>query len=176
MSGLGIIQVFNPVVGLAVNVCVQILSFRLIPSLGLLKSVFLGFGAGMVYVLGAEIFIVTQSAGNAMSDFLPNVIANILTCGVLGYCYFHFINLGETGRRIRIVRELLSADGLTLEELLQRYNTSDMVEIRLTRLLNSGQIVERNGMLFIKSQFLLRASQIMVLMKKIILGKTSEFD
>ncbi len=176
MSIQEIIQVFNPVFGLAVNVCVQILSVRLISSLGLLKSVFLGFGAGMIYVSGSEFFIYSQSAGTSMSEFLPNVAANILTCGVLGYCYFHFINLGETGRRIRIVRELLSADGLTLEGLLKRYNTSDMVEIRLTRLLSSGQIVEQNGMLFIKSQFLLRASQIMVLMKKIILGKTSEFD
>ena len=95
---------------------------------------------------------------------------------MLGYCYFHFINLGETGRRIRIVRELLSADGLTLEELLRRYNTSDMVEIRLARLLNNGQIAERNGKLFINNQFLVKASQIMIFMKKIILGKTSEFD
>ena len=176
MNTLEMIQVINPVLGLAVNVLVQILSFRWILSRGLLKSVFLGFGVGMLYVLGSEYFIFTQSTGKSMSDFLPNVMANILTCGVLGYCYFHFINLGETGRRIRIVRELLSADGLTLEELLQRYNTSDMVEIRLARLLNSGQIVERNGMLFIKSQFLLRASRIMVLMKKIVLGKTNEFD
>ena len=176
MSVLEMIQVCNPVFGLAVNVFVQILSYRWIPSLGLLKSVFLGFGAGMIYVLGADIFIVTQSTGESMSDFMSNVIANTLTCGVLGYCYFHFINLGETGRRIRIVRELLGADGLTMEELLRRYNTADMVEIRLARLLNSGQIVEHNGMLFIKSQFLLRASQIMVLMKKIILGKSSEFN
>lgn len=176
MNTLDMIPIINPVLGLAVNVLVQILSFRLIPSMGLLKSVFMGFGVGMLYVLGSEYFIFTQSAAESMRDFLPNVLSNILTCGVLGYCYFHFINLGETGRRIRIVRELLNAGGLSMEGLLQRYNTSDMVEIRLTRLLNSGQIIERNGMLFIQSQFLLRASRIMVLMKKIILGKTSEFD
>ena len=176
MSFLEIIQAFNPVIGLAVNVGIQILSFRWFSGLGLLKSVFLGFGAGMLYVLGSEYFIFTQSSTESMSAFWPDLAANTLTCGVLGYCYFHFINLGETGRRIRIVRELLCADGLTLTELLQRYNTSDMVEIRLARLLNNGQIVEQNGKLIIKNQFLLRASQVMVFMKKVILGKTSEFD
>lgn len=176
MNTLELIQVFNPVIGLAVNVLVQILSFRWVKPLGLLKSVFLGFGAGMLYMLESEYLIFAQSSAESMSAIWPNLAANTLTCGVLGYCYFHFINLGETGRRIRIVRELLSADGLTLEELLRRYNTSDMIEIRLTRLLNSGQIAERNGKLFINNQFLVKASQIMIFMKKIILGQTSEFD
>lgn len=176
VNTLEMIQVFNPVIGLAVNVLVQILSFRWIKPLGLLKSVFMGFAAGMLYVLGSEYLIFMQSSAESMSSFWPNLAANTLTCGVLGYCYFHFINLGETGRRIRIVRELLSANGLTMEELLKRYNTSDMVEIRLDRLLNNGQITERSGQLFINNQFLLRASHVMVLMKKMILGKTSEFD
>ena len=171
-----IIQAFNPVIGLAVNVSIQVLSFRCWPGLGLLKSVFLGFGASLLYLVGSDYFLLVESSSRPMDAFLLDLAANVITCGALGYCYFHFINLGETGRRIRIVRELLSADGLTLQELLQLYNTSDMVEIRLARLLNNGQIAEREGKLIIKNQFLLRASQVMVLMKRIILGKTSEFD
>lgn len=170
------IQAFNPVIGLAVNVCVQILSFRCLPALGLLKSVFLGFGASLIYVLGADYFIYVQSAGESWRVLAWNGTADILTCGVLGYGYFHFINLGETGRRVRIVRELLSADGLTMAELLKNYNASQIVEVRFVRLLNSGQIAEQNGKLVIKNQFLLRASHIMVFMKKLLLGKTSEFD
>lgn len=176
MSLPAIIQTFNPVIGLVVNVCVQILSFRCLPNLGLLKSVFLGFGMSLVYVLSAEFFIYAQSGETLISAFFWNAAANGLTCGVLGYGYFHFINLGETGRRVRIVRELFSADGLTMDELLKNYNTTDMVEIRLARLLNNGQIIEQNGKLVIKNAFLLRASHVMVFMKKLMLGKTSEFD
>jgi len=176
MTGMEVAQAFNPVIGLAVNVAVQILSFRCASSLGLLKSVFLGFGAGMFFIFGTEYWIYTQMDSDSIGPFVWNVVANGLTCGVLGYCYFHFINLGETGRRIRIVRELLSAGGLTMEELLKRYNTADMVEIRLARLLNNGQIAEREGRLVIQNAFLLRASQVMVFMKKLILGKASEFD
>ena len=176
MSLSAMIQTFNPVIGLAVNVCVQILSFRCLPNLGLLKSVFFGFGVGLIYVLGAEYFIYAQSGEDSLSAFFWNAAANGLTCGVLGYGYFHFINLGETGRRVRIVRELYGADGLTMDELLKNYNTADMVEIRLARLLNNGQIVEHNGKLVIKNPFLLRASHVMVFMKKLMLGKTSEFD
>ena len=38
---------------------------------------------------------------------------------LLGYCYFHFVNLGETARRVRIVRELWQSEdnrvGLTVK-------------------------------------------------------------
>ena len=45
-----------------------------------------------------------------------------MTYGVLSFGYFHFINLGETARRIRIIREIDAAGRpLTREVILDRY-------------------------------------------------------
>jgi hypothetical protein len=55
----------------------------------------------------------------------------------LGYCFFHFINLGETACRIRILIELSESDyGLSRNEILERYDASYVVNVRLQRMIN----------------------------------------
>lgn len=166
---------FSPVIGLAINVLIQIAVARWTRT-GLLKSVYTGFAAGLGAVLVGE-GIVAAGSDVALREALALLAVNISTYGMLGYCYFHFINLGETARRIRLLRELHEAGGaLDLESLLSRYNASQMVEIRLQRLLGTGQIVERDGRYFIGKPLMLWISQAIVLTKRLILGKTSEFD
>jgi len=165
-----------PVLGLAVNVMAQILSVRLIPGLGLLKSVFAGFAAGGLGVLSAELYLSDWPSIHG-AEVLPMIIANMIIYGALGYCYFHFINLGITARRIRILRELYaSGSGLSLKELLMRYNAGDMINKRLERLLGSGQIVLRDDKYHIGKPVMLIMSKTIVAMKLVILGEKSEFD
>ena len=170
------LQVINPVFGLAVNVLVQLISFRFILKSGLLKTVFLGFFAGLFFVLMIEsyIFLATSAPFN---DFFMKLIANFIAYASLGYCYFHFINLGETARRIRILREIYdSKDGLSMEDILQRYNAKEIVEKRIGRLLNNGQVLFKNGKYYIGNPTLLMMSRIIVAMKLMLLGKRSEFE
>jgi hypothetical protein len=95
----------------------------------------------------------------------------------LGYCYFHFINLGETARRVRIVRELLEAGGsLTRTELLARYNADEMIRVRFSRMLKNKQVIERNGRYYIGVPLLLWMAEALALMKRIFLKKRSEYD
>ncbi|MEW6599719.1 MAG: hypothetical protein AB1499_01995 [Nitrospirota bacterium] len=165
-----------PVAGLTVNVLTQLLSVRLISGLGILKSVFTGFVIGGLGVLFAEIYISGGHQGHG-PEALSMIAANVIIYGALGYCYFHFINLGITARRIRILRELyMSGRGLTLDELLKRYNAGDMISKRLDRLLGSGQIVCVNDKYHIGKPVMLMMSRTIVVMKLIILGKKSEFD
>ncbi|MCF8719414.1 hypothetical protein [Nitrospina gracilis] len=170
-----IAHVLSPVLCLAINVVVQIAVARW-GKWGLLKSVYLGFAAGLGALLAGE-WVIAQGSGLALTDSVALLFVNVATYGMLGYCYFHFINLGETARRIRLLRELHEAGGvLALEELLGRYNASHMVEIRLQRLLGTGQIVERDGRYYIGKPVMLWISQAIVLTKRIVLGKRSEFD
>lgn len=170
------LQVSTPVLGLVINVLVQIISFRVILKSGLLKTVFLGFFAGFLYLLLIESYIFFVMPVSFM-DFLMILLANAITYASLGYCYFHFINLGETARRIRILRELYdSKEGLSLEEILQRYNAKEIVEKRISRLINNGQVLYKDGRYFIGSPVMLMISRIIVTMKLLLLGKASEFD
>ncbi len=169
------LQIGIAIFALAVNVVVQIAFVRWVPGVGLLKSIFIGFGTGLIFLLGLETYF--GFLFDVWDVSPPYMLMHTLTYCALGYCYFHFINLGQTARRIRILREMDDAGGvMTRDQLLQRYNANEMVEKRFSRLLRSGQVIEREDRLFIGNTTLLRMAQIMVLMKRLILGKTSEFD
>jgi len=155
------LQALSPIAGLAVNCAAQVLLCR--RSGKLLNSVYRGFAGG-------------AAACALACGFGQELAPALVTYGALGYCYFHFINLGETARRIRIVRELAQAgeNGLTREELLARYNARTIVEARFARLLNNSQIIEKSGRLFPGKPAVLYMAWTILLMKRILLGRTSE--
>ena len=85
---------------------------------------------------------------------------------------FSFINLGETARRIRILRELHShKGGLDRDEILGLYNAREITENRVDRLLASGQIVMSEDRYYIGKPFMLFIAKGMYFLKSIIFGK-----
>lgn len=165
------LRIFLPIIGLASNVLVQICIARYIPKTGLMKSIFLGFFAGFLTFVLLECHICSAQAfanKEAISVFIVHSIAYIF----LSYGYFHFINLGETARRIRILRELNNSNnGLTLEEILRRYNARTIVDVRITRLVNNRQIVVKNGRYHIGKPIMLLAAKFLMVLKFVLLGK-----
>ena len=169
--------VLSPVLGLIVNVIFQILSFRLIASLTLLRSIFLGFGIGFCLVGTLEIQRYTQAFYPQTGDFLSILIVNEITYACLGYCYFSMIGLGETARRIRILKDLYAnPKGLRLNEILVLYNAKDMVDMRIDRLINNGQAKLIKGNYFIGKSLMLFLTKLSIFTKILVLGKRSEFD
>lgn len=157
--------------GLFVNTLVQILAYRLIKSVGLLKSVILGFVIGFTTVMICGIAWY-QTAMPDVMELMGQSALNLLTYVALGYCYFHFINLGETARRIRILRELLeSKDGLTLEAILERYNAADIVTARLQRMVRNRQIVLNDGSFYIRKSALLYMGKAINGLKRVLLRR-----
>jgi uncharacterized membrane protein len=165
------LRVLNPVLALMLNVLFQVSSFRLLRGMTLLRSLYSGFAFGLAGMLAIELslFLIMKQPSD---DLFFSMTVNLISYTALGYCYFHFINLGETARRIRILRELYdSTDGLSREEILERYNSREIIRRRIERLLNSGQIVRKNGRFYIGKPFLLFISRIMVLLKVILLRR-----
>ncbi len=171
---LDLLEAVNPVIGLSLNVLVQILTCRYISKLGLLKAVFVGFLGGAVSVLLLQYYIAQPFSLNV---FLSGLLTNLIVYTLFGYCYFHFVNLGETARRIRIVRELYdNPAGLSLDEILKRYDSRNMVEMRINRLVNNGQVIFKGDRYFIGNPFLLTSAKLIGFMKMLVIGKRSEFD
>ncbi len=137
-------HLFSPIAGLLLNSATQILRGRR-PGASLLRSIFLGFavGGGATLALDAALFNAQANQGTS----LPEIVAfNLFLYGMLGYCYFHTINLAITARRIRILRSIArSATPPTEADIVRSYNSQEMVHKRIDRLLKSGQIHERNG-------------------------------
>lgn len=170
------LQVFIPVICLLINLSMQVSIFRYIPKLGLLKSEYIGFVIGLMTFFLFERYLLFSQLGFT-KDFFAIFATNFVTYFSLGYCYFHFITLGETARRIRILRELYdSPKGLSVDEILERYNAKEIVEKRIKRLLDNGQIIYKNGKYYIGNPTMVLMAKIIITMKLILLGKRSEFD
>ncbi len=168
------LYVLSPLISLGVNVISQIFCCRRSKSEGLLKSVFAGFAFGAFSLLLISLYCLKRLS-MPFPDNTASFLTNAITYSALGYGYFHFINLGETGRRIRIIMELLNHEkGLSAEEILERYNAGDIIRKRINRLVDSRQIMQKNGRYYINSRLMLSIARIIVCMKIIVLGRKSE--
>ena len=173
---IGYLHIFSPVISLGVNVMCQVCCCRYIRGFSLLKSIFVGFALGILSLLFLEFYCFKQLS-LSLSGNVCSILVSAVTYSALGYGYFHFVNLGETARRIRILRELYdSKEGLSMGEILERYNAKDIIEKRIYRLINSGQIIYKNGRYYIGSPVMLVIARIVVRMKLTVLGKKSEFE
>ena len=157
-----------PIITFIINVISQVCICRYVTRISLLKSLYIGFAIGLCSLISAELYYLTQ-ASLFFSANIGSILVNIITYSALGYGYFHFVNLGETARRIRILRELYdSKGGLSMKGILAKYDAGQIV--------NNGQIIFNDGKYYIGSPLMLWIAKIIVKMKLIILGKKSEFD
>jgi len=165
-----------PAAAFASDVATQVLVLRCAPRLGLYRSHLAGFGAGAAVLL-ALLAALTWPLPLGAPDRAGLAAAAALTYGALGYCYFHFVNLGATARRIRLMAELVAAPrGLTREEIRACYSAREIVARRFDRLLGTGQIVRDGDRYRPGGRTLLLSARLMVALKIITQGKRSEFD
>ena len=166
------VRMLAPIIGLAIHVVIQVLGSRYVKRFSLLQSIVVGFFAGLFGIIALDVGIFSLKT----DVFL--LLLNILTYSALGYCYFHFINLGETARRIRIIREIYDAgeEGLSQQSILERYNARQIVDLRLQRLLSKGQIIEREGRYYIGTPVVLLMAQTLAFLKRVIIGKKMEYE
>lgn len=164
-------KVLVPLVSFLFNVLCQIFSMRTPRNFGLLNSVFFSFFFGVLMLCGFEYYLIAAHP-RGFEEMLASFFVHLMTYMSLSYCYFHFINLGETARRIRILRELKDTqDGLSLGEILSRYNAGEIVERRLSRLVKNDQIVLKNGRYYIGKPFVLGMAKLLMVLKCVLLGR-----
>ena len=138
-----------PVVGLGMDAMTHVVLLRSGVA-GVLKGLFIAFflGLGAVLLTGLALWLGADAGGPA------RLAAASIAYAALGYCYFHFVNLGVTARRFRILAELAAAHddvtgamtgGLAMDDILARYSSAEMRTRRLARLVDSGQVVVKDG-------------------------------
>jgi len=63
-----------------------------------------------------------------------------LIYSLFSYVYFHFFNMSETARRVRILVEIRKKGTFKKDEILQNYPCCDIVSNRLNRLVALGEL------------------------------------
>jgi hypothetical protein len=117
----------------AVNMVALIVWFRAFRASGLYRAMLAGF------VLGTATLIISSIPFIDRSIFWHAL--NLTIYLSFSGTYFHWCNMGETARRIRLITELgASQDGMTRIELLARYSGKEIVDRRLERMVESQQL------------------------------------
>jgi hypothetical protein len=145
-----------PFIGFVFNVLSQFVLTRLL-RLRLLLSIFMAFIAGGIVcfvALAIAIYIHTDP----MLDKLALSASVLLVYAAAGFMSFAVINLGETALRIRMMRLILeNPDGLTVNEILTRYNDALILSVRLRRMVDNRQITVNGEALYPRPSILILA-------------------
>jgi len=164
------IQLLTSFNAFIINVLIVLIINRFQFLNSLLKTLLLGFLIGFFTVAIMHIIFLSFNFIDSLSIF----IVNIAIYTALSYCFFNVIALAVTARRIRIIRELYKYEkGLTKTEILKIYNAKDMVDYRIKRMINSGQIISQNDTLYIGKPILLLIAKTIILMKIIFMRRIS---
>jgi hypothetical protein len=141
ISQISLIIFLMPGAAVAVTVVAHIATSRCFPRLGVYRAQFAGIAIGILVMA-----ILTISTPLLGSELAGRALANAIIFICFCYVYFHFNNMGETARRIRLLRDLMAAGRpLTFNEIVARYGAREIIERRLGRLVASGQVHRIDG-------------------------------
>lgn len=136
-----------PVLGLAVYCLTHVVAARIIRGRGPYPALAVGALAGLVATIAITLVACRHDAVSPI-DTLALVMLNATASLAFAFGYFNFVNLTVASLRIRILEELADAGGrLPRRDLLDRYGTTSVADLRLQRLVGGGHLVERNGRL-----------------------------
>lgn len=167
--------VIAPVAALAVNVLGQIVVFRLQKGRHFLRSIAMGFALGGAVLMIAQCIYLLGS--DSFESWSKAFLVNLPCYAALSYCFFNFANLGQSSIRVRIYARIAArADGVSVSEIAHDYNEAMLMEMRLQRLVESGDLVLRDGRYFLGRERFVPIAKVIFGIKRLILGKVSEFE
>ena len=168
---MDLLHVIIPVLGLLVNITLQLMGVRYMASVDYYRSIAYGFRSGLFLVLVFEAAFLSFG-GKELSDSIALSIANITVYLLIAFSYLAFINLGVSSLRFRLLDELdRSVEGLSMEEILERYNSREIIKNRVEKLEKIGQLIRKNDRFYLDRSTALLMVKILELLKFVVLGR-----
>ena len=129
---------------------IHIITFRRLHPEALLKSLAAcGVAIAVLPVmLMVILFFMKAVDAPVLSWVLAGVLATLISGGLSLVYVLTIFGPYETSVRMRLVREIAKGgpDGISHQELLDRYNARTIMDIRLRRLKGSGDVIEEGGL------------------------------
>jgi len=137
-----------PLLCVCVNVGAHVLLSRVLRTGKTWGNMALAFVVGLLAL--AAFFMAVQPHEGGLQEFGAHLFLDLIVYVGFSYGYFHFVNINVASLRLRMLRELdKAAGGHTQEELIVLYGSRKIVGNRLDRLIQTGNLVERDGRLFL---------------------------
>lgn len=162
-----------PLAALLFNAVAQVAAFRFLTKGGLGKSLLVGFVTGFVVSAFLQYCLYGRGGG---SEFWFVVLTNMIIYICVSYCYFGIIGLALS-LRIRIL-DIVDRDplGPSYKKIAEQFDSRGLFEKRISRLLQNGQVRKEKGRYYSVDSAFLKIARLNVFVKKLLVGKTSEFD
>lgn len=134
------VHIFYPLIAIILNVFLQIVLIRII-KIGYFKSILIGFFIGLIIIIFFEIIFIFYN--NFIFSYL---FINISNYFLFSFAYFAILSTGKTSLRLRILTEIFNkSNGLKLYEIYEKYNSDEIIQTRIDRLINNNQIKKINN-------------------------------
>lgn len=134
----------------------------------------------MAYAVSLVIGLCCAIAFSFLLLFRISPVETLIGLIAYGAWWFSFLNLVqalESSLRVRLLAEVRAAGGrISLAKLAQRYDDATLLRLRLQRLRAGGAIVERDGRLHVVSPGLRAIAGFFRLLKRTLIGQSSEFE
>ena len=168
---IDLLHVMIPVIGLLVNIILQIVGVRCVASIEYYKSIRYGFLLGLFMVLVSEVIFILFGVKGAI-DSIALFTANLAIYLFIAFSYFAFINLGVSSLRVRLLDELgRSTEGLSMSEILERYNSREIIKNRVEKLEKIGQLIRKDGRYYVGRSTALLMVKTLELLKFVVLDR-----
>jgi uncharacterized membrane protein len=165
-----------PIAAMGVNVITQIVLVRVRRGARFLRSIVEGVLMGFMVMAALETLLIMR-LGASRDEIAVFLLVNGPAYLALSYCYFGLANLGQSSIRIRLFADIgESSAGISLQQIAREYDETVLMKLRIQRLVESGDVLEKNGRYFLGRVRLLLLAKLMRALKFIVLGKKSQFE
>ena len=164
-----VLLLFSPVTTFICHIFLQRCVRLKLPPLAV---ALLGLLAGFVLTLSIVWFAFVRELEMGKA---PALIYACLVYGGLSFCYFQLFGMTETARRIHILKDLALNGPASYEDFKHRYGPSDMLSVRLERLLEWGQLIREGERYRLKSRTLYRIA-LLIRAWAVLLGFKKKFS
>jgi hypothetical protein len=116
--------------------------------------------AAAVGVFGLVVLALAVRGGLSISEAVGQLAYVAAAGAALGVLYLDIVNIAETSLHMHLLLRVAWAISVPREELVREYGPDQMVQSRLGRLKALGQVVERDGGLYVSDRSVLRFARV----------------
>ena len=150
---------------ISLNILIHFISMRLFKFRYFISIIF-GFIIGLFFFIYFEI-----NFNYFHSGYFFYSINNLIIYLLLSFFYFAILSTSKTSIRLRLLYEINKNNGLLEKsDLIKKYNSKEIINIRLNRMLQNKQIELSHQRLFPKLSITLLIGIILDLVKLILFG------
>ncbi len=132
------------------------------------KGVFFSVLVGIVPLAAAGLVWAAAAAPGDPAGLIGGLLYLFLIYLLAGYVYFHFFNMSETARRVRLLIESSKTGSLNKADLKKLYPHQDIVSVRIERLTALGELRRSGERYFLGNRVLLLPAKLIFTLRRLL--------